>query len=237
MAYSDLIRETYPQFIGLVDRSDGGNDNDVKFKGLKQDIRAALDGIQANMEAGNIGDGSVTTVKLGAAAVTSAKIADGAVSAGKVATGGISAAGQFAAGVVDTAALADTAVTTAKLGSNAVTTAKITDANVTSAKLADGAVAAGKIAAGGLSATNQIANGIITMAKTAQFISTEQTGTGAVQNIAHGLTVAPTAVLVHVTDDTAAYSTGYSIVEGSHTTTNVVLTVTDEVKYKVQAWV
>jgi len=74
------------------------------------------------------------------------------------------------------------------------------------------------------------------------FISTEQTGTGAAQNIAHtlvddtGTAVAPVAVLVAVTDDTAVDGAGgYSIVEGVHTDANVIVTVTTGVKFKVLA--
>jgi hypothetical protein len=76
----------------------------------------------------------------------------------------------------------------------------------------------------------------LTAAVAGMFVSTEQTGTGAVQNIAHGLAGIPTKVLVSVTDDTAVYGvSGYSIVEGAHDGTNVVVTVTTGVKFKVLA--
>jgi len=80
--------------------------------------------------------------------------------------------------------------------------------------------------------TTQLAAGAVTKAKTKQFISTVQTGTGASQNIAHGLGVVPTLVLV------APYttSTAYSCVEGSHTNVNVVVTVTAAATFKVLAW-
>jgi hypothetical protein len=75
-----------------------------------------------------------------------------------------------------------------------------------------------------------------TAAKAGIFVSTEQIGTGAVQNIAHGLTVTPTKVLVSVTDDTAVDGTGgYTITEGAHDGTNVVVTVSLGVKFKVLA--
>lgn len=68
----------------------------------------------------------------------------------------------------------------------------------------------------------------------AQFISTEQTGTGAEQSIAHGLGVTPRAVLVALTGHGAVT---VDIAEGTHDATNVKVTVTNGVTYKVVAWV
>jgi len=69
------------------------------------------------------------------------------------------------------------------------------------------------------------------------FASTEQTGTGSSQNVAHGLGVAPTLVIVTVTEHPGTPDTGaFDIAEGTHTTTNVVVTVTTGVKFKVYAW-
>lgn len=82
-----------------------------------------------------------------------------------------------------------------------------------------------------------IRDGIITKAKTKMFISTEQTGTGAAQNVAHGLGRVPSAVFVVPTDLTPATVGQYSVVEGAHDVTNVVVTVTTSKKFKVQAWV
>ena len=67
------------------------------------------------------------------------------------------------------------------------------------------------------------------------FISTEQTGTGSAQNIAHGLGVIPTAVFVAPTDLTPATVGSYVVTEGTHTSTNVVVTVTTSKKFKVIA--
>jgi predicted RecA/RadA family phage recombinase len=67
------------------------------------------------------------------------------------------------------------------------------------------------------------------------FISAEQTGTGSAQNVAHGLGVVPSRVFVAPTDLTPATVGSYSVVEGSHTTTNVVVTVTTSKKFKVLA--
>lgn len=69
-------------------------------------------------------------------------------------------------------------------------------------------------------------------ASTAMFVSTEQTGTGSSQNIAHGLGATPTVVLVALTN----VSSVATITEGSHGSTNVVVTATSGAKYKVMAW-
>lgn len=82
--------------------------------------------------------------------------------------------------------------------------------------------------------TTKLAAGAVTKAKTAMFVSTEQTGTGAPQNVAHGLGAVPTAVFVGVTDD--ALGAGYVVAEGAHGATNVIVTVTATVKFKVMAW-
>lgn len=68
----------------------------------------------------------------------------------------------------------------------------------------------------------------------AKFQSTVQTGTGSAQNIAHGLGVVPSLVLVAIYD-TNGVALPHAIVEGTHTSTNVVVTVTASVKFKVIA--
>ncbi len=67
------------------------------------------------------------------------------------------------------------------------------------------------------------------------FCSTEQTGTGAAQNIAHGLGATPAKVFVSCTDNSASTGT-FTVTEGAHDGTNVKLTVTANAKYKVLAW-
>lgn len=69
---------------------------------------------------------------------------------------------------------------------------------------------------------------------TGKFQSPQETGTGAVQNIAHGLGVVPSLVLVSVQDNTGAAT--FTIVEGVHTITNLLITVTTAAKYKVIAF-
>lgn len=68
------------------------------------------------------------------------------------------------------------------------------------------------------------------------FVSTEQTGTGSAQSVAHGLGVVPSAVVI-VPTDTAPSTVGvYTVTEGTHTSTNVVVTVTSGKKFKVIAF-
>lgn len=70
------------------------------------------------------------------------------------------------------------------------------------------------------------------------FTSTEQTGSGAQQTMRHGLGKLPTGVLVSVTElPDAAAETGFDVTEGAHDSTNLYITVTNTVKYKVFAYV
>ena len=68
------------------------------------------------------------------------------------------------------------------------------------------------------------------------FSSTEQTGTGSAQNVAHGLGLVPEAVVIWPTDLAPATTGAYTVTEGTHTTTNVVVTVTTGKKFKVFAF-
>lgn len=72
--------------------------------------------------------------------------------------------------------------------------------------------------------------------KAKAFVSSEQTGTGSAQNVAHGLGATPAAVLIVPTDTSPATAGEYTAVEGAHTATNVVVTVTSGKKFKVMAW-
>ncbi len=69
---------------------------------------------------------------------------------------------------------------------------------------------------------------------TGKFQSAVRTGTGSQETIAHGLGVAPTMVLVSVYDTTETST--YTITEGTHTTTNLLVTVTADIQYKVVAF-
>jgi len=64
------------------------------------------------------------------------------------------------------------------------------------------------------------------------FVSTEQTGTALSQSIAHGLGVVPSKVLVSATD---TVSGAFTITEGAHDATDVFVTMTTGIKYKVLA--
>lgn len=77
------------------------------------------------------------------------------------------------------------------------------------------------------------ANAFLTKAKAAVFASTEQTGTGSAQNVAHGLAAVPALVMVSVTESDG---NAFDVAEGAHDSTNVVVTVTSGVKFKVLAW-
>lgn len=109
----------------------------------------------------------------------------------------------------------------------------VADGAVTSGKLASGAVIAGKIATGGLSAAAQLADGVVVAAKAKLFVSAEQTGTGAAMDIAHGLAAVPSVVMWSLTD---VPDSAIVVTEGAHDATNVKLTATTGLKFKVMAW-
>jgi predicted RecA/RadA family phage recombinase len=67
------------------------------------------------------------------------------------------------------------------------------------------------------------------------FQSAEQTGTGSAQNIAHGLGVVPARVFITYTDLTPATVGQANVTYGSHTSTNVIVTVTSGKKFLVVA--
>lgn len=83
-------------------------------------------------------------------------------------------------------------------------------------------------------ATNGIfwARPIVGEARVRRFVSTIQTGTGASQNIAHGLGSTPISVKFALTTVAAG---GADITPGTHTATNVVATVTAGAKFMVEA--
>lgn len=136
------------------------------------------------------------------------------------------AGGSLATGSVGTAELAD-----GVLSADAAGLAKMADGFLSAdaagrAKVADGFVTAAKLG-----------SGAVTAAKALVFVSTEQTGNGSEQSVAHGLAAAPSKVLIVPTEvPDAAAETGFDIAEGTHTSTNVLVTVTSTVKYKVLAW-
>ena len=78
-----------------------------------------------------------------------------------------------------------------------------------------------------------IKDATITSADIGIFVSAETTGTGSAQNVTHGLAGTPTKVIISPTEFGA--STAVDVAEGTHTATNVVVTVTSGVKFKVLA--
>lgn len=149
-------------------------------------------------------------------------------------------------------ALADNSVVTAKIAAGAVTGPKLGALSVAGAQLAAGAVTAGKVAVGGVSAADQFAAGVVDAAalgtgavttaklgaasveasKLAVFKSTEQTGTGASQDIAHGLVTVPGLVMILPSGIASATDT---FVEGATDATNVKVTASTGAKYFVVA--
>ena len=73
------------------------------------------------------------------------------------------------------------------------------------------------------------------LATGALFLSTEQTGTGSAQNVAHGFGTVPTAAVAILSELPADLAAGADVAYGTHTTTNVVLTVTSGIKFFVLA--
>jgi len=67
------------------------------------------------------------------------------------------------------------------------------------------------------------------------FVSADLVGTGSAQTFAHGLGATPTKTIIGVINFGA--SVAVDIVEGTHTSTNCVVTCTSGVKYKILAMV
>jgi len=67
------------------------------------------------------------------------------------------------------------------------------------------------------------------------FHSAEITATGAEQSTAHGLGATPTLVIVYKTADTRGTWAAWSLVEGTHDATNVKVTGTSGIKYRIFA--
>lgn len=64
------------------------------------------------------------------------------------------------------------------------------------------------------------------------FKSSEQTGDGGAQSVAHGLSRTPTLVMILPTESDGS---GFDVDEGAHTSTNVIVTIDSGVKYIVFA--
>lgn len=77
-----------------------------------------------------------------------------------------------------------------------------------------------------------LVNSTIQSGKISYFKSTEQTGNGSEQDVAHGLGRTPSLVMVIASELTGGAD---DIAEGTHDGTNVKVTATSGVKYKVVA--
>lgn len=97
----------------------------------------------------------------------------------------------------------------------------------------------GQIGTGAIT-TAKLGTAAVTAAKALVFMSTQQTATGSAQNVAHGLAAAPTIVTTSIeVGHDGAGATGDkvpTITQGTHTSTNVVITVTAGAKFRVFAW-
>jgi hypothetical protein len=106
--------------------------------------------------------------------------------------------------------------------------------------LEGGQVAGGGALADGAVTTAKLAAAAVTKAKAAVFASGQVAATGSAQNVAHGLGVAPALVMIVPVGghDNGGGAGDYFpvITPGSHTTTNVVVTVTAGAKFQVLAW-
>lgn len=131
---------------------------------------------------------------------------------------------------IATAEIADLGVTTAKLAADAVTGAKLADDAVDSEHIADGAIDPAHLATSAVE-TAKIAAAAVTAAKIPFFKSTEQTGTGSSQDIAHGLVTTPGLAWFTFSELAADLAAGADIAEGAHDGTNLKVTVTSGIKF------
>jgi len=84
----------------------------------------------------------------------------------------------------------------------------------------------------GTISNSKIESSTIEAGKISYFKSASTTGTGGAQNIAHGLGRVPALVIVIPQTNSA---TNVSIIEGTHTSTNVVVTVPNTTTFRVVA--
>jgi hypothetical protein len=114
-------------------------------------------------------------------------------------------------GLISEIAIGPNTIGTSELKVDSVETENIKDLNVTNAKLTANTIQSGKVSF---------------------FKSTEITGTGANQNIAHGLGRTPGLISWMITQQ----GTGDTVVEGTHDGTNVILNFQATTKLKVVAF-
>jgi len=157
----------------------------------------------------------------------------------------------YPSGAIDTGDIADGSITLAKMddlargsiivgGASDVPTAL--DAKTTTQILVgDGTDLKSVAVSGDATLANNgaltIAAKAVTLAKAKVFFSTEITGNGSAQETAHGLGATPAGVLVIPSKwPSPCPDSAWSLEQGSHDGTNVVVTATATLKYYVMAW-
>jgi len=125
----------------------------------------------------------------------------------------------------------------AAAGANTVDSASIINGEIVSGDISATADIAGTqlAAAANIVGTQLSATAAIVSGQVDFFQSAEITGSGAVQNTAHGLGRTPSLVIVYVTEDTGLAGT-IDLLEGAHDGTNVIVTAPTTVKYKIIAF-
>ena len=131
------------------------------------------------LDANDITDGIITTVKLAEDAVTNAKIAVDAIQGDVIAAGAIVEA-KLGVDAVTNAKLADNAVQTAQLAANAITETKISDNAITTGKITANAITTAKINAGAITATEIATNAVTANKIIADAITTDKIAANAV---------------------------------------------------------
>lgn len=76
---------------------------------------------------------------------------------------------------------------------------------------------------------------VAALATAGMFASSEQTGDGSEQSIAHGFGAAPSLVWVTLSELPADLAAGADVALGSHDATNILVTVTNGIKYRAYA--
>jgi hypothetical protein len=137
-------------------------------------------------------------------------------------------AGALAIGVCIGSAESDGSLT-ADSKINVVVTGYVASADV------ETGVAAGQALVVGSTAGRFAAMANAATSTSATFLSALQTGTGAAQNIAHGLSAVPDLVFVITEDLTAATTAAVTVTYGTHTSTNAIITMNTGKTYRVVA--
>jgi len=161
-----------------------------------------------------IADGSITAGDLASGAVTSVKILDGTIATDDIADSAVTSA-KIADGTIATSDIADSAVTSAKLAAGAIAASDIADSAVTSAKILDGTILTADIANDNITSdlikddnlgnesildnsldNTSIAENAIDFEELRLKIKSGKDNVVDQTTIAHGLGVAPSAVVI-----------------------------------------